>query len=84
MQKIFKPFFEYVSSCNKSYRKADPEGKRLEHRNKAEEKNSGADSDYNELFFDFAAVFSAVAGAGMTMVVVAASAVVIVTVLIMA
>ena len=84
MEKILKPFPEHVFSGNKGYRKADPEGKRSEHGNKAQDKNSGADSDYNELFFDFVTVFSTVAGAGMTMVVVAASAVVIVAVLIMA
>ena len=73
-EKIFKALFENFPSGNNRYKKTYPKSKRFQKRKETERKNNRADSDKNQIFFDFIAFFSAMAGAGM-----AASAMIVVT-----
>ena len=81
-EKIFKALFENFPSGNNGYKKTDPKSERFYKRKETERKNNRADSDKNQIFFDFIAVFSAMAGAAFVAmaVMVMASAMVIMTV----
>ena len=84
-EKIFKALFENFPSGNNGYKKTDPKSERFYERKETERKNNRADSDKNQIFFDFIAVFSAMAGAAFVAmaVMVMASAMVIMTVAMM-
>jgi ABC-type multidrug transport system fused ATPase/permease subunit len=84
-EKIFKALFENFPSGNNGYKKADPKSERFYKRKETERKNNRADSDKNQIFFDFIAVFSAVAGAAFVAMafVFVASAMIIVAMVVM-
>ena len=84
-EKIFKALFENFPSGNNGYKKTDPKSERFYKRKETERKNNRADSDKNQIFFDFIAVFSAMAGTAFVAmaVMVMASATVIMTVVMM-